>query len=317
MIICYIKTSVNTRYFLDILLEITVILRYNKSTRHERGCYMKVLTDKDFSIDRAKRSDVTFVSDSHYHDNYEIYYLVSGTRRQFVNHNIYDMKKGDMILIPKRVIHKTTAIEKNPHMRYVLNFSDSFSESIFRGLASDTPESVFKAVKISVPESRREYVLGLFEKMYEESITESTDEYSAIMIKNYLSELFVFINRYNKKSNSHSTPENFPEERIQKAAKFIYDNFDKSITLSDAASHIYMSESYFSKKFKKVTGLNFGEYLTSIRIKMAEEMLFETKKSIAEIAELSGFRDANYFGDVFKKEKGISPNKYRKLKSRP
>jgi len=275
------------------------------------------LNGSDFFISRAKRSDVTFISDSHYHDTYEIYYLVSGTRRQFVNHNIYDMEKGDMILIPKRVIHKTTAIEKNPHTRYVLNFSDSFSESICKAMETDTPEQVFKTVKISIPESRREYILGLFEKMYEESITADADEYGTIMVKNYLTELFVFINRYNRKSDNHSIPEAFPEERIQKAAKFIYDNSHRQITLADAANHIYMSESYFSKKFKKVTGLNFGEYLTSIRIKMAEDMLFETNKSIMEIAELSGFRDANYFGDVFKKAKGISPNKYRKLKNRP
>ena len=80
-----------------------------------------------FFIERTKRPNVTFVSDTHYHNAYEIYFLISGTRRQLVDHSIHDIKRGDLILIPKGVIHKTTPLDKNSHTRYVINFSDEFA----------------------------------------------------------------------------------------------------------------------------------------------------------------------------------------------
>lgn len=273
--------------------------------------------ESDFSISKANRQDIRYVCDSHYHDAYEIYYLVSGTRRQFVDHKIYDIKKGDMILIPKRVIHKTTAIDKNQHTRYVVGFSDAFVSDVCRDMGEDALAQVFSDVKVSIPESRREYVLGLFDKIYEEYQSANSDPYSVLMLKNYLSELLIFISRYHKKKPAAEAVEAIPEEKIQKAAKYIYDNYNKDLTLAQVAEYVYMSETYFSKKFKKVTGLNFREYLTSIRIKMADELLLESRKSIAAIAEECGFGDANYFGDVFKKAKGVSPLKYRKFKGRP
>ncbi len=265
----------------------------------------------DFFINKAKRANERFVADSHYHNVYEIYYLVSGTRRYLVNHTIYDIKKDDMILVPKGTIHKTTSVQKHTHTRFLINFSDEFVKSICNEMGKDAIDKVFEVTKISVPESRREYVLGLFERMKEEK--ENADGYSELLIKNYLSELFVFINRYNRKTTQEIK---IPEEKIQKAAKYIYENYNKDITLAEVASYVYMSESYFSKKFKRVTGLKFSEYLTNVRIKKADEMLLKTQLTISEIAQECGFRESNYFGDVFKKLKGISPNKYRKFKGK-
>jgi len=269
-----------------------------------------------FSISKAKRTDVHFVSDSHYHDTYEIYYLVSGNRRQFVNHTIYDMKKGDLILIPKGSIHKTAAIVKNQHTRYLINFSEEYTKSICSDMNLSSVDVVFGTTLISIPESRREYILNLLERIEEEFCENYSEKYTDAMIKSYLTELFVFILRYNNRKITDTVPESIPEKEIQLAARYIYENFDKKLTLSSVASFVHMSESYFSKKFKAVTGLNFSEYLISTRIKAADEMLLGTDKSISEIAETCGFSDPNYFGDVFKKHKGVSPRKYKKFKAR-
>jgi len=271
----------------------------------------------DYSISKASRQDIRYICDTHYHDSYEIYYLVSGTRRQFVDHKIYDIKRGDLILIPSRVIHKTTAIDKNQHTRYLLSFSEAFAREICGELGEVLLRGVFGCVKISVAESKRDYVLGLFEKISEESLTEKTDPYSRIMVKNYISELFVFINRCREKMQLGESEGYIPEERIQLAAKYICDNYARELTLGEVAEQACMSEAYFSRRFKKATGLTFREYLTSVRIRAADEMLTETDSSIAAVAEKCGFGDANYFGDVFKKIKGVSPLKYRRFKGRP
>lgn len=272
-----------------------------------------------FFIERTKRPNVTFVSDTHYHNAYEIYFLISGTRRQLVDHSIHDIKRGDLILIPKGVIHKTTPLDKNSHTRYVINFSDEFAVPLEQFLGPDVLVQTFTHVKLSVPEHRFDYVLSLFDKMNDEYNAVASDNFSAALIRGYMAELFAFICRTNR---SLATAERIESERIgailepsiQQAAQYISEHFREDISLADVAAQAYMSRSYFSRKFKKITGLNFSEYLTSTRIKAADDLLLQTSLSIAEIAASCGFGDANYFGDIFKKHKGMSPTKYRRMR---
>ena len=170
-----------------------------------------IINPSDFSISKANRPDVRYVCDSHYHDTYEIYYLVSGTRRQFVNHTIYDMKKGDIILIPKGTTHKTAAIDKNPHTRYLINFSEGYVSSLCNEMGLNSIDAVFDNTLISIPESRREYILNLFERMDEEFRASKSEKYSLSMIRSYLTELFVFILRYNATRTEILYPESIQE----------------------------------------------------------------------------------------------------------
>lgn len=101
---------------------------------------------------------------------------------------------------------------------------------------------------------------------------------------------------------------------IAEAAEYIYFNYDKNITLEQVADKFNMSKSHFSKRFKIVTGFGYKEYLISVRIKEACDMLLNTDKTITDIAFECGFNDSNYFGDAFRKAKGVSPHKYRKNK---
>ena len=272
-----------------------------------------------FFIERTKRPNVTFVSDTHYHNAYEIYFLISGTRRQLVDHSIHDIKRGDLILIPKGVIHKTTPLDKNSHTRYVINFSDEFAVPLEQFLGPDVLVQTFTHVKLSVPEHRFDYVLSLFDKMNDEYNAAASDNFSAALIRGYMAELFAFICRTNRSLAAAESVESekigaILEPSIQQAAQYISEHFREDISLADVAAQAYMSGSYFSRKFKKITGLNFSEYLTSTRIKAADDLLLQTSLSIAEIAASCGFGDANYFGDIFKKHKGMSPTKYRRMR---
>jgi len=270
----------------------------------------------DFSISKAKRQDIRYICDSHYHDSYEIYYLASGTRRQFVDHKIYDIAKGDLILIPRRVIHKTTAIDQNQHTRYLLSFSEEFAVEVCGDLGDTVLAGVFSSVRLTVPEAQREFVLDLFERIYIESTASKSDPVARLLVKSYISQLLVYIHRCNRVRTAEEPVDAIPEEKIQKAAKYICDHYDTDLSLREVADQVYMSQTYFSKRFKKVTGLNFREYLLSVRIRAADELLVNSDRSVAEIAAACGFGDANYFGDVFKRVMGVSPIKYRKYKGR-
>ena len=72
-----------------------------------------------------------------------------------------------------------------------------------------------------------------------------------------------------------------------------------------------MEKTYFSKRFKALTGFGFLEYLTQTRLQAAQELLTATEMSIGDISEACGFSSSNYFGDVFRRCCGMSPSDYR------
>ena len=99
---------------------------------------------------------------------------------------------------------------------------------------------------------------------------------------------------------------------IERALKYIALNYQQSLTLEEVAGHCNLSSTYFSRKFKLITGRTFKEHLNYIRLRQAKQMLCTTDNTVTKIAMLCGFGSSNYFKDVFKADVGISPREYRK-----
>ena len=100
---------------------------------------------------------------------------------------------------------------------------------------------------------------------------------------------------------------------ISEVIEYVEFNLSKEILLSDLAGENNVSESYLSKKFKKETGITFGNYITKKRCKKAALMLKETALQIQEISAYVGYPDNNYFIKVFKKIYNMTPSEYRKI----
>lgn len=100
-------------------------------------------------------------------------------------------------------------------------------------------------------------------------------------------------------------------EDIKRLLEYMKENYMKDISLKTAADLINMSESYLSFIFKKETGTGFTDYLNSLRVDKAAHHLVNSQLPIYEIALEVGYENINYFGRIFKKIKGVSPQKYR------
>lgn len=272
----------------------------------------------EVSMDRQGR--FYMMPNAHVHPVYEIYYLVSGSRKFFIKSDIYNISKGDLVFIDKNAMHRTTYSSDKLNERAYVLFDDKHIKRFIEEYGSEELEQCLKQRVFSIPIQRREYVEGLISKLYTER--RHGDEFSQGLMENCLYELMVFLVRYKRSFfdarediSSLSAEALSPgDENIQRAARYIVENYRRDISLTDAAEYVSMSSTYFSKKFKEVTGFGFKEYLLNLRIKKASELLLETRLSVTEIAYESGFNDSNYFGDVFKKSKGISPLGYRKNK---
>lgn len=98
---------------------------------------------------------------------------------------------------------------------------------------------------------------------------------------------------------------------IIKARQYMVDNFDKNITLKILAKYLNISPNYLSYLYKKETGGNFIDYLTTLRVDYAKTLLKSTNYCIDEISTKVGFADIYYFSKVFKKITGYPPAQYR------
>ena len=85
-----------------------------------------------------------------------------------------------------------------------------------------------------------------------------------------------------------------------------------ALNLQTVSDYIGLSSSYFSQLFKKEKGVGINNFITSCRISEACKKLTETKFSSKEISRQVGFTSATYFGKVFKKNIGVTPNLFRK-----
>lgn len=100
---------------------------------------------------------------------------------------------------------------------------------------------------------------------------------------------------------------------IKKSLKYISDNYSENITVKDIADSVNMSESHFSRIFKKTTGTTPYGFLLNLRTAKAKELLKNTDLQVGEIAYLSGFSDASNFIYVFRRKEGVSPLQFRKM----
>lgn len=104
-----------------------------------------------------------------------------------------------------------------------------------------------------------------------------------------------------------------PEEptAITHARQFITDHSQDELSLAAVAYAVNMSATYFSEKFKKITGINFVDYVARTRVEKARNLLHNPSLRISEIAFEVGFQSLSQFNRAFKKVTGRAPSEYR------
>ncbi|MBP1754067.1 MAG: DNA-binding response regulator [Firmicutes bacterium] len=100
---------------------------------------------------------------------------------------------------------------------------------------------------------------------------------------------------------------------VLKVINYIRDNYQKNITLSDAANLVGVTPEYLSKLFCQKINVNFVVFLRNFRISIAKRMILSGKYQMQEVADQVGFKDPKYFNKVFKSVCGISPSEYKKV----
>ena len=242
----------------------------------------------------------------HAHQRHELYFLISGQRRYFIGHTIYDVFPGNLVIIPKTELHRTTSPGRIGYERYVVYFTNKDVQPLIDSVGRDTFDALMQGCCLQLPADIARQIQTDLERMKVERTAQVP--YAAAFITHLLQDILLAALRYGKRRNP-CTGES--ADKIQEVARYISENYHLPLTLHEAAQMAYMEDTYFSKRFKMLTGFGFQEYLTQTRIRAAQQLLSDTQLSVGEISERCGFSSSNYFGDAFRRWTGTSPSAYR------
>ena len=266
----------------------------------------RTITIVERSFDEKERLRIDFLKgrgvpmhNHHYHNFYEIYYMVDGKGTYFINDKLYDIVPGDIIIVPPNTIHSTDYGNKE-YERALLEFTDGMLPKYMREKLKLLP-NLYRHQGISHEVYN---MLRDMEREYKDS-----DEFSRDEISYLINHLIVTLFR----NLSAVKPVHSRDAVISEVIAFIKENYRTNITLGQLAEMHFISPEHLSRSFKKETNFGFNEFIALVRLQQAEMLLKNRgNMSIAEVAYACGYNDSNYFSDKFKRTYGMSPLQYSK-----
>ncbi len=124
--------------------------------------------------------------------------------------------------------------------------------------------------------------------------------------------LTVFADHLSLKSNQIVVQQSNSEPPvITRAKRYIEEHHTDDLSLGEVAKSVNTSLYYFCKLFRKVTGVNFTEFVSRTRVEKAKNLLLNPNLRVSEVAFEVGFQSLTHFNRVFKKIVGQSPTNFR------
>lgn len=264
-----------------------------------------------FVIEQIKRAGPFSMDSDHYHDTYEIYYLLAGERSYYINHMIYTLRKGDLIFINKNEIHRTTSKGSARHERILINFEEDYLYSLLANFDLSFPFLTERSLLLRPVAHEQGAIEALLFSMLKEQNEPRTQQVP--YLQTLLIQLFIEMNRIQEISREPIAPESSEKQlKVYEIIDYLHAHYAEKLTLEQLSETFYISCTYLCRLFKQTTGFTIIEYLNYIRIKESQRLLRNTNHKVTAIAEYTGFDSIAHFGRVFKQIVKCSPLQYRK-----
>lgn len=123
-------------------------------------------------------------------------------------------------------------------------------------------------------------------------------------MKQYLERMLAFFEEQNQNPNYYA---------VYQVKTYLQEHCSESADIEKLATEVGLSPNYLRSLFKEATGKTILEYNTEMRLQRAAELLKNKKNKVREVSLAVGYENVSYFGVVFQKRFGVTPNEYRKM----
>ena len=249
-------------------------------------CYLKELCRDEDGSGAGKNF--------HHHREYELHIPVEGEQVYEMDGKEYRLSFGAFLLIPPFCKHRTLEIRGN-FRKYSLTFRGD--------RITDDPRFA------PLPEG----VAECLQRIREEKARNRT--HSAKLIENRTFEILLLLLRRCglREDVLPPLPEDGEDARLNLAKKYLSDNADQNLSLSDIAAYCHLSPRHLSRLFLASEGISPVEYLRDRRLEGVCTALRDTDLPLKQICQSFGFSNEYYFNAVFCRRIGMPPGAYRKM----
>jgi len=234
--------------------------------------------------------------------------------------NTYDYQKGTLVFIaPGQVVDVTNKTDPYQPMGHGLVFHPDIlhGTTLGKSIKSYHFFSYNTNEALHLSEKERGLVLDLFSKIQAE-LEAGVDKHSKKVIATNIELFLSYCERFYDRQ--FITREDVNKGTLEKFENLLDEYFQtdqaQNIGLpnvSFCAEQLNLSANYFGDLIKKETGKSAQEYIQNKVIEVAKERVFDTNKSISEVAYELGFKYPQHFNRLFKQRVGYTPNEYRNM----
>lgn len=255
----------------------------------------------------------------HCHDFIELAIILKGKGHFIIDDREYPAPEGTVILLNPGTYHKSLPDPDTEHQstECYLAFTDVDYVNCPK---NHLP--LFKNYQITakLPEVMKKNIFDLCAAIHLESNSCEAGRY--FMLKSYLIQVLCLIERFRSQEQTNTLKKGEAVRYefksinkkyiIQNITHYMEEHYREKISLDQIAANMYLSSYYISKLFKSETGDTPINYLISLRMKKAKELLdADPECTIQSVASSVGYEDAYHFSKLFKKYYGLSPLYYK------
>jgi AraC-like DNA-binding protein len=252
----------------------------------------------------------------HYHNNYEISFILEGSGKRIVADSIEEFQPGDLVFIGRNLPHVWIADKETraPTSRSLEMVFLQFTSDVVCPQLLMLPE--FKYISRALVLSER----GI------QIVGQTLDEVSELMLqmpylKNFdrvlhFLKLMDIIGR--SETNIQLASKEYlkmrfttTNKRIAAIHEYLMNNYREQVDLKQLSGLVNMAEGSLCRFFRMNMGMTVFEYLNQLKVELACKLLMDKDLSVLEVCLDSGFNNLSHFNKQFKKINSMPPSEYR------
>lgn len=280
-----------------------------------------LMEEEQFSIHRYNPSTTTL----HRHGYIQINYVRKGSGNHLINKNTVKISTGDIFIIPPYIPHMITTDPDDPLEIIEFEFSTKFilpDQQSIEQCAGYLDFAYLEPFMVAEDQLKPRFNLNKqlqvdVEAILGEVLEESREHQPGyvLIVKALLLKLLVMIGRaYTREIEGTETEKTFQRYKsmIALSKDYIDAHYAQNLSLKEISDYVGYSQSHFCYLFKAITGKTAVEYINSVRVQKAINLLKNTKLSVLDISLEVGFNTISNFNKTFKLITGLTPRDYRK-----
>lgn len=241
--------------------------------------------------------------DTHYHEFHKLIFCLSGGVTYTMEGRIYDLERGDLLIIPARQMHKSTLHASEKYERMILWIGDGF----LRSQREPAPAEVFEACRHFRPrDAQRSRLLDLLCAL-ERCPTEGGPG-AGLLADTYLIQFLIMLRRLTDADIPAEAPRRDP--LFEEILSYINANLASDLSVSALAGRFFVSSSRLMHAFKEHAGCTLHRYVLQKRLLFAADRIREGAPVLAAARE-AGFSDYSSFLKAFRRQYDCAPGQLR------